>query len=53
MYINLLLLVGSILQLLILSWTPFEGVVPTGGRYGSVPTGAFFACRYLSFKIRG
>jgi hypothetical protein len=34
--------VGSMLQLSILSWTSSsEGVVPTGGRYGSVPTGAF------------
>jgi hypothetical protein len=33
--------VGSMLQLLILSWTSSEGVVLTGGRYGSVPTGAF------------
>jgi hypothetical protein len=32
--------VGSMLQPLILSWTCSEGVVPTGGRYGSVPTGA-------------
>jgi hypothetical protein len=32
--------VGSISQLLILSWTSFEGAVPTAGRYGSVPTRA-------------
>src|SRR6266849_2231172 len=30
------LLVGSMLQLFILSLTSSEGVVPTGGRYGSV-----------------
>ena len=33
--------VGSMLQLLISSWASSKGVVPTGGRFGSVPTGAF------------
>jgi hypothetical protein len=42
--------VGSMSQILILSGTSSEGVVPTGGRYGSVST--FFACRHLSFEIR-
>jgi hypothetical protein len=44
--------VGNMLQLLILSWTSSGGVVPTGGRYGFVPTGAFSRRRYLSFEIR-
>jgi hypothetical protein len=35
------LLAGSTLQLLTLSSTLSEGVAPTGGQYGFVPTGAF------------
>jgi hypothetical protein len=33
--------VGSMLQILILSWISYGGVVLTGGRYGFVPIGAF------------
>ncbi len=43
------LLVGSMSQLLNLSSTSSEGVVPTSGRYGSVPR-RFFGCPYLSFE---
>jgi hypothetical protein len=42
--------VGSILQLLILSWTSSEGIVPTGGRYGSVSKSAF--SRVVNFALR-
>jgi hypothetical protein len=44
--------VGSTLQLLILSWTSSKGVVPTGGRYGYVLTGAFLLVVISDLKFR-
>jgi len=44
--------VGSMSQILILSSTSSEGVVPTGGRYGSVPTGVFSRVLISVLRLR-